>query len=167
MRQCQWIASVAVIAAVGAKAAAGQVQVDTLLIKASTFFLAHDLRLSTLRLGIDPSKYPQMAGDYLEYASMDGNLFNEYTDGNYFMWRRYPANLVFVDGPADPKHVGYRSIILNNLAKRTDIRYVLLHDAWRKEYQEAIKGFQQHARLPADGYPTIGLLERLRSAAGN
>ena len=33
--------------------------------------------------------------------------------------------------------------------------------------RKAIKGFQQHARLPADGYPTIGLLERLRSAAGN
>jgi hypothetical protein len=43
MRQRQWLASVAVIAAVSAEAAAGQVQVDTLLIKASTFFLAHDL----------------------------------------------------------------------------------------------------------------------------
>ncbi len=33
--------------------------------------------------------------------------------------------------------------------------------------RKAIKGFQQHARLPADGFPTIGLLERLRSTAGN
>jgi membrane-bound lytic murein transglycosylase B len=33
--------------------------------------------------------------------------------------------------------------------------------------RKAIKSFQQHARLPADGFPTIGLLERLRSTAGN
>jgi membrane-bound lytic murein transglycosylase B len=33
--------------------------------------------------------------------------------------------------------------------------------------RNAIKGFQQYARLPADGFPTIDLLERLRSAAGN
>ena len=33
--------------------------------------------------------------------------------------------------------------------------------------RKAIKGFQRHARLPPDGFPTIGLLERLRSTAGN
>jgi membrane-bound lytic murein transglycosylase B len=32
--------------------------------------------------------------------------------------------------------------------------------------RNAIKGFQQYARLPADGFPTIDLLERLRSTAG-
>ena len=33
--------------------------------------------------------------------------------------------------------------------------------------RKAIKGFQRHAGLPADGYPTIALLERLRSTNGN
>lgn len=33
--------------------------------------------------------------------------------------------------------------------------------------RKAIKGFQQQSRLPADGFPTIGLLERLRSAPSN
>ena len=33
--------------------------------------------------------------------------------------------------------------------------------------RKAIKGFQRRAGLPADGYPTIGLLERLRSTNGN
>lgn len=33
--------------------------------------------------------------------------------------------------------------------------------------RNAIKGFQQSAHLPADGYPTLELLERLRSTAGN
>jgi peptidoglycan hydrolase-like protein with peptidoglycan-binding domain len=33
--------------------------------------------------------------------------------------------------------------------------------------RKAIKNFQRHARLPPDGFPTIGLLERLRSTAGN
>ena len=67
----------------------------------ASVFMAHGLRLSTLKLGVDPSKYPEMAGEFLELARIDGHLFNGYADGNYLMWRRYPHNLVFVDGRID------------------------------------------------------------------
>jgi peptidoglycan hydrolase-like protein with peptidoglycan-binding domain len=32
--------------------------------------------------------------------------------------------------------------------------------------REAIRGFQKAAGLPADGYPSFGLLERLRGTGG-
>jgi Flp pilus assembly protein TadD len=64
-------------------------------------FVFHGPRLASLRFGLTPGMYPVMAADYMEQERLWGNLFNDYHDGNYLMWRLYPQNLVFVDGRID------------------------------------------------------------------
>jgi hypothetical protein len=54
--------------------------------------------LAGVGFGIDKSVYPVVAADFMESEAIEGNMFNNYVDGNYFIWRRYPHNLVFVDG---------------------------------------------------------------------
>jgi len=61
-------------------------------------FLAQGLRLPGLGLGVGSRLYPVLAADFLESESLEGNLFNNYVDGNYLIWRCHPRNLVFIDG---------------------------------------------------------------------
>ena len=44
---------------------------------------------------------PVRAAQFLGRHHLEGNLFNTYRFGNYFMWRRYPMNPVFIDGRVD------------------------------------------------------------------
>jgi tetratricopeptide (TPR) repeat protein len=56
---------------------------------------------SLMGLGIRHRNYPEKAADFLDHNHIEGNLFNTYTFGNYFMWRLHARNLVFIDGRVD------------------------------------------------------------------
>ena len=51
--------------------------------------------------GVLDVRYPQKAADFLDRHEIRGNLFNTYEYGNYFMWRLWPKDLVFIDGRVD------------------------------------------------------------------
>jgi len=51
--------------------------------------------------GVMSHFFPEGAADFLERHRLDGRLFNSYQFGAYLMWRRWPANLVFIDGRYD------------------------------------------------------------------
>jgi tetratricopeptide (TPR) repeat protein len=51
--------------------------------------------------GVAPYSFPEQAVAFLERYHLDGPIFNTYSFGGYLMWRRWPANQVFIDGRYD------------------------------------------------------------------
>ncbi|MGE5072877.1 MAG: hypothetical protein ACM3MF_05555, partial [Anaerolineae bacterium] len=49
----------------------------------------------------DPRLFPVGAVDWLEEHPQPGNMFNEFTWGGYLLYRRWPADRVFIDGQTD------------------------------------------------------------------
>jgi predicted Zn-dependent protease len=52
-------------------------------------------------VGVAPRFFPEAAAAFLERHHLDGHIFNSYKFGGYLMWRRWPANQVFIDGRYD------------------------------------------------------------------
>lgn len=52
-------------------------------------------------LGVAPHFFPEDAATFMERNRLDGRVFNSYQFGGYLMWRRWPANQVFIDGRYD------------------------------------------------------------------
>ena len=44
---------------------------------------------------------PEAGCRFLEREGLDGRVFNSYDNGGYLIWRRFPRNLVFIDGRYD------------------------------------------------------------------
>ncbi len=51
--------------------------------------------------GVAPHFFPEGAVAFLERYRLDGRVFNSYQYGGYLLWRRWPANQVFIDGRYD------------------------------------------------------------------
>jgi len=51
--------------------------------------------------GVARHVFPEQAAAFLERHQLDGRVFNSYQFGGYLMWRRWPANHVFIDGRYD------------------------------------------------------------------
>jgi hypothetical protein len=51
--------------------------------------------------GVRRNVFPQGAAAFLERHHLDGRVFNAYHFGGYLIWRRWPANLVIIDGRYD------------------------------------------------------------------
>jgi tetratricopeptide (TPR) repeat protein len=51
--------------------------------------------------GVARHVFPEQAAAFLERHRLDGRVFNSYQFGGYLMWRRWPANQVFIDGRYD------------------------------------------------------------------
>ena len=51
--------------------------------------------------GVQPNSFPEGAAAFLERYQLDGRVFNTYEFGGYLIWRRWPANQVFIDGRYD------------------------------------------------------------------
>lgn len=51
--------------------------------------------------GVRPNLFPEGAVSFLERNHLDGRIFNSYHFGAYLIWRRWPANQVFIDGRYD------------------------------------------------------------------
>ena len=51
--------------------------------------------------GVAPNVFPEAAAAFLERHHLDGRIFNSYKFGGYLMWRRWPANQLFIDGRYD------------------------------------------------------------------
>jgi tetratricopeptide (TPR) repeat protein len=51
--------------------------------------------------GVAPGFFPEGAAAFLERHHLDGRMFNSYKFGGYLIWRRWPANQVFIDGRYD------------------------------------------------------------------
>jgi tetratricopeptide (TPR) repeat protein len=54
-----------------------------------------------LGFGVAPYIFPEGAIAFLERYRLDGRVFNSYKFGGYLIWRRWPANQVFIDGRYD------------------------------------------------------------------
>ncbi|MFI5340976.1 MAG: tetratricopeptide repeat protein [Candidatus Methylomirabilales bacterium] len=52
-------------------------------------------------LGVRSHYFPEGAAAFLERYHLDGRVFNTYEFGGYLIWRRWPADLVFIDGRYD------------------------------------------------------------------
>jgi len=85
--------------------------------------------------GILEAKYPKGAIDFIEKNHIQGNVFNTYKSGGYFIWRCYPKRKVFIDGRTEvygPRfYENYVNVTSNpekfdELAKRLKINYILL-----------------------------------------
>jgi tetratricopeptide (TPR) repeat protein len=51
--------------------------------------------------GVRSHYFPEGAVAFLERHRLDGRIFNTYEYGGYLTWRRWPANLTFIDGRYD------------------------------------------------------------------
>ncbi|MBP2671848.1 MAG: hypothetical protein H6Q85_1914 [candidate division NC10 bacterium] len=51
--------------------------------------------------GVAGHVFPEHAAAFMERQRLDGRVFNSYQFGGYLMWRRWPANQVFIDGRYD------------------------------------------------------------------
>ena len=51
--------------------------------------------------GVAPNAFPEAAASFMERYHLDGRVFNSYKFGGYLMWRRWPANQLFIDGRYD------------------------------------------------------------------
>jgi tetratricopeptide (TPR) repeat protein len=51
--------------------------------------------------GVAPNVFPEAAAAFLERHDLNGRIFNSYKFGGYLMWRRWPANQLFIDGRYD------------------------------------------------------------------
>jgi len=51
--------------------------------------------------GVRPDYFPEGAAAFLDRHQLDGRVFNSYGFGGYLIWRRWPANQVFIDGRYD------------------------------------------------------------------
>lgn len=51
--------------------------------------------------GVAPHFFPEGATAFLERHSLDGRIFNSYKFGGYLLFKRWPANQVFIDGRYD------------------------------------------------------------------
>jgi tetratricopeptide (TPR) repeat protein len=87
--------------------------------------------------GVAPHFFPEGAVAFLERYRLDGRVFNSYQYGGYLLWRRWPANQVFIDGRYDAVLFGedileaYREAhgsaeTLDRLAARYGIEILLL-----------------------------------------
>jgi tetratricopeptide (TPR) repeat protein len=54
-----------------------------------------------IQFGVRPFAFPEGAVAFLERHGLDGRVFNSYHYGGYLIWRRWPANQVFIDGRYD------------------------------------------------------------------
>lgn len=54
-----------------------------------------------LGFGVRPQYFPEAAVKFLESHRLEGRIFNTYEFGGYLIWRRWPANQVFIDGRYD------------------------------------------------------------------
>ncbi len=52
-------------------------------------------------IGVSPNIAPEGAAAFLDRHGLDGRVFNSYRFGSYLLWRRWPANRVFIDGRYD------------------------------------------------------------------
>jgi tetratricopeptide (TPR) repeat protein len=52
-------------------------------------------------IGVASHFFPEQAAAFLERNRLDGRIFNSYNFGGYLMWRRWPANQLFIDGRYD------------------------------------------------------------------
>jgi len=51
--------------------------------------------------GVAEHIFPEHAAAFMERHRLDGRVFNSYQFGGYLMWRRWPANQLFIDGRYD------------------------------------------------------------------
>lgn len=51
--------------------------------------------------GVAGDVFPEHAAAFMERQRLDGRVFNSYQFGGYLMWRRWPANQLFIDGRYD------------------------------------------------------------------
>ncbi len=60
-------------------------------------------------------RYPAGAAKFLEEHGIRGRLFNDYTDGGYWIWRLWPFQRVFIDGRAlsDQLYLDFANIATN------------------------------------------------------
>jgi len=99
--------------------------------------------------GVASHVFPEQAAVFLERYRLDGRVFNSYQFGGYLMWRRWPANHVFIDGRydailfdeellelyAEAHHV---PAVLDRLAEKYAIEILVL-DADRESRMEHIQ----------------------------
>jgi uncharacterized membrane protein YtjA (UPF0391 family) len=50
--------------------------------------------------GLNWKHVPEGASRFVEEQGLDGNMYNDYGEGGYFMWRLFPERRVFMDGRA-------------------------------------------------------------------
>ena len=84
----QWLQRIGVIACL-------------LVLTASVVDQAFFTRRFPMGFGVAPAFFPEEAATFLERHHLDGRVFNSYKFGAYLMWRRWPANQVFIDGRYD------------------------------------------------------------------
>jgi len=87
-RPPQWLQRIGVIACL-------------LVLTASVVDQAFLTRRFPMGFGVAPAFFPEEAATFLERHHLDGRVFNSYKFGAYLMWRRWPANQVFIDGRYD------------------------------------------------------------------
>jgi tetratricopeptide (TPR) repeat protein len=107
--------------------------------------------------GVRPDTFPEGAVAFMERNHLDGHVFNTYHFGGYLMWRRWPANQVFIDGRYDAilfdeelfelyAQAHYVPAVLDRLAEKYAFEILLL-DADRASGMEHIQENPTWARV--------------------
>lgn len=102
--------------------------------------------------GINQTKYPIGAAQFLKEKRLSGNLFNYYDFGNLLLFELFPKNLVFIDGRID---------MYGSETARLYLQILLAKPGWQK-------ALEQHevdiCVLKTAGVPTMNLVTALHKS---
>ncbi|MCX5701722.1 MAG: tetratricopeptide repeat protein [Candidatus Omnitrophica bacterium] len=62
------------------------------------YYIFEENRVKGVLLGIAPGCYPEKAADFILHNNLPNNIFNEFNNGAYLIYRLFPKNKVFLDG---------------------------------------------------------------------
>lgn len=62
------------------------------------YYIFEEGRTKSALLGIAAKGYPQKAADFILEKDLPGNIFNQFNDGSYLIYRLFPKKKVFIDG---------------------------------------------------------------------
>jgi tetratricopeptide (TPR) repeat protein len=124
--------------------------------------------------GVAPHFFPEGAVNFLERSKVSGRVFNSYQYGGYLLWRRWPANQVFIDGRYDAvlfdeavleayREAHHSPAALDRLATVYNIEILLL-DADPYSRMSHIQGHPGWARVYWDPVSEVYVRRRGRHA---
>lgn len=114
----------------------------TATLSAFIFFIPGKYRVDYKNLSMEKDLFPVAGAQFIAANRLEGNMFNPYEWGGYFIWKLYPQYKVFIDGRANTLYPEplYRESLLTMSG----------YPGWEEAKKENIPGWDQ---LKSYGFP--------------
>lgn len=92
------------------------------------YYIFEENRAKSALLGIATGYYPEKAADFILQNNLPNNIFNEFNNGSYLIYRLFPKNKVFLDGRTE----FYGDDFFKNYQKILTVDKDTINDAFAK-----------------------------------